>query len=56
MPNHDDYIFNVSRAQILYAALDYRSITKGKQRLEGAHPARAPGGEDHSGDVSHAKS
>jgi hypothetical protein len=45
MTDNNDYIFNVSRAQISDAAFDHRSITKGEQRFEGAHAARASGGE-----------
>ena len=47
MADDDDDVFDVSRAQIADAAFDHRSITERKQRLEGAHAARAAGGEEN---------
>ncbi len=48
--DHNDLV-NAGRAQVIHAASDHRAIAEGKQRLERAHAARAPGGEKNCGDV-----
>ena len=53
MPNHDDNLLDLSRAQIADAAFDDGAIAKRKQRLKGAHATRASRGEDNSGYFSH---
>ena len=55
MADDNDNVWNISRAKIADAAFDYRAITKGKQRLKGAHAARASGGEENCADFIHAK-
>ncbi len=56
MAEDDNDVLNVSRAKIANAVFDNRRITEGEQRFEDAHAARATGGEDNCGDVSHDKS
>ncbi len=55
MADNDDDVFDVSRPQTVNAAFDDSAITKGKQRLKGAHATRASSCEDDSGDFSHAQ-
>src|SRR5436305_533703 len=45
MAHDDDDIFDTRRAQTVKAGFDNGTFAKGEQRLERAHPARAPGGE-----------
>ena len=55
MAGDNDDVFDISRAQISDAALDYSPIPKGQQGLEGAHAARAAGGEENCSDLIHPK-
>jgi hypothetical protein len=56
LADDDDYVFDRRRAKIADAAFDHGLIAEGEQRFEDAHAARASGGENNSGDVSHDKS
>lgn len=53
MPNNDDDVVDVRSAKIVEARFNYCLVTKGKERFEFAHPARAAGGKNDCGDVSH---
>ena len=48
--NYHD-VFDPGSTQVVEAAFNYCSITKREQRLEGAHAARAAGGEKNCADV-----
>jgi len=51
MTGNNDNVVYISRTKIVYAAFDHGAIAEGKQRLEGAHAARASGGEQDCTDV-----
>jgi hypothetical protein len=55
MTHDDDYVIDLSSAEIINAAFDHRAIAKGKQRLERTHAARTAGGEKECGSLVHAK-
>jgi hypothetical protein len=54
MAHHDDDLIHVSTAKIVDARLDHRDVAKRQERFEGAHAARAAGGEQKCGDILHA--
>ena len=53
MAHHDDDLVHLRTVKIVDARLDYRDIAKREERFEGAHAARAAGGEQQCGDVIH---
>ena len=54
MTQHHDDLFRARTAQLFDANLDHGPIAEWQERLEGAHPAGTPGGEDDSTNISHA--